>query len=156
MNEKSEDIKKDLIGHFVYQVNMMRRCFYRAMKSSFFTPDQNSVDEDLMVAFLVHIRVFYYFFFGSNNKDEAYARDYILDWKIENPEMKRWCQQINSYLSHLDYERAKGERGYKPYQILKLYTYFRTLLIDFTDRLPKEFITPELAKQSEILKKEIG
>lgn len=148
----SENTKKELLNSLIYQAGMMRRCFYRCIKSSSQFPDSNGgVDEDLMVAFLVHVRVFYYFFFDSRNKNEAYAGDY-LNWKINDSEMEKWCKQINRYLLHLDSKRPEGE--YRPYNIIYFYIYFRRLIIDFINKLPKKFITSELTELSEELKKE--
>ncbi|MCK4553081.1 hypothetical protein KAT80_02670 [Candidatus Pacearchaeota archaeon] len=111
MEEIDDDSKKELLGHFIYQVGMMKRCFYRCIGSSFLISDSNGgMDEDLMVAFLVHIRVFYKFFIQQGEKGiEAHASDYIDGWEIDNPKMREGYKQINSYLSHLDYERVKTE-----------------------------------------------
>ncbi len=155
--EIDDNTKKELLGHFIYQVGMMRRCFYRTMESSFMLSNsEDRFDEDLMVAFLVHIRVFYEFFIKPNGI-ESHAKDYIPEWKVNDLEMDKLYQQINSYLHHLDYERVIGKRGgWEHYKILKLYTYFRNLIINFITKLPPNFTTPELTKLSETLKKEIG
>jgi len=152
-----EKIKKQFLGHLVYQIGMMRRCFYRCVESSFHFQNKNEVDEDLMVAFLTHIKALHKFFIKrGSNKDEAYVSDYIDNWKIENSEMDKWYRQINSYFSHLDYERVTGKRGYELYQIGNFYTYFRELIIEFIDKLPENFIIKELSELSEQLKREIG
>jgi hypothetical protein len=157
IKEPTDEKKKQLLSHLLYQIGMMRRCFYRCLESSFHFQVPNQVDEDLMVAFLTNIRTLHKFFIKPGIKYiEAHAGDYISGWKVEDDEMNRWYNQINSYLSHLDYERVKGEKGYEIYQITKLYTYFRELIIKFIDQLNKYFITQELLNLSEQLKREKG
>lgn len=145
---------KSLLEDFSYQVGMMRRCFYRYIESSFYFEGKGG-DEDFMVAFLTHIRALYYFFLGSNHKDEVYAGDYV-EWNESNSEMDSWREQINVFLLHLDYKRNEREK-YKPYEILNLYTTFRGYIIKFIDKISKtEYITPKLKELGDSLKREVN
>jgi len=154
----TEDEKKQLLGHFAYEVRGMHGSYSEMIKHHISVPNSNEivVIEDFLISFIVRIRTLYEFFYESGNGDKAYAVHYLPNWKIKKPleNMKEWKIQINNYLLHLSYNRVTGKAGwgYKKYTPNILYNHFRDLVIDFLNKLSEEYMNEGLQRLLKELK----
>ncbi len=131
--------------HFYYEVTCVRDTFYCIQEKKWAQPNGRfTIDNRLLVDFLVHVRILYEFFYETGKKDTSYATDFIKNWKVKEPleGIKKWKIQINNYLSHLTYTRvtqAEGKHSYELYPVDVLYYHFRNLTIEFLSNIPKEY-----------------
>lgn len=106
--------------------------------------------DDNLYAFFVHIRAFDNFFTYTKrmkNEKDMLVRDYVSFHNIKEEEyyiknIRPKIKQINSYISHLDYERVIGDKlEEKKYELNDfkivniLYIYFMTLVEEFVNEL---------------------
>ena len=154
----TEDTKKKLLDtDFSYEFYNMRHTFYEMLRMGTRSPtgEINKIWNRDLIDFLVHIRIFWEFFYGNpESKDKAHAGHYLEDWKDKKSpsDIKEWKERINIFLSHLSYARIT--KTYKRYPIDFLYLHFRELAIDFLKNLPKEYLTENLGNLLKELEKE--
>jgi hypothetical protein len=116
--------------------------------------------DDNLYAFYAHVRVFNNIFTNCEKYrwQEVQARDFVSWVSIEKEtyykkEIKSSIGQINSYLSHLDYNvvRSSGYDLHNQIIINKIYKYFINVLTKFVDKLDNINYKKEKEEIKEVL-----
>jgi len=146
------------IGGFYYECMQL---FYCMVVVRELNPDESkiSMPNYLAVAFSTHARNLWEFFYGSDREPEKYprVRHYVSDWSIvSNIEVKKYNGILNRQLSHLDYKRGETNEPPPVAFIYPAYRHFRTLIIEFLDKLPQEILSPNMKELRDLMKEDLS
>ncbi len=146
----TDNEKKAFLGHLKYEVKNMIYGVTQCRR-----PDGLYLTL-IYVGIFTYMRNLYEFFYGKGKKGNAHAGHFIDEWKNKKspPELKKWNNQINTHLSHLNYARVT--RSFKIYPLWELYNHYVYLIIKFLDELPPKYMNPILKKFSEDLDKMVS